>query len=127
MRQSTTRGNVPTILGTILQHLHNQRDADNTEDYSVDTAKLIAHILCHYASANRSIMNKKQFCQFVLTYSLNKSIKKFGVKGKQAAYKEMWQLHAILIFTPVRVESLTAQERKRAMESLIFLIEKRDC
>ena len=39
----------------------------------------------------------------------------------------MRQLYDRILFTPVRVESLTAQERKRAMESLIFLIEKRDC
>ena len=71
-------------------------------------------------------MSKKQFYQFVQTYSLNKGTKKFGVKGKQAAYKEMRQLHARIVFTPVRVESLTAKERKIAMESLIFLIEKRD-
>ena len=109
----------------MLQHLHNRRDADNTEEYSVGTAKVIAYIMIYYASANKRIMSKKRFYQFVQTYSLNKGIKKFGVKGKKAAYKEMWQLHDIIVFTLVRVESLTAQERKRAMESLIFLI-KRD-
>ena len=38
----------------------------------------------------------------------------------------MEQLHDIMVFVPIKVESLTEQERKRAMESLIFLVEKRD-
>ena len=110
----------------MYQHLHTKKDADNTEEYSVESAKVIAHIMCNYASMNSGRMSKKKFYQLVHTYSLQKGIKKFGVKGKQAAYKEMRQLHDRIVFTPVRVESLTAQERKRAMESLIFLVEKRD-
>ena len=38
----------------------------------------------------------------------------------------MKQLHDRVVFEPVHVESLTVQERKRAMESLICLVEKID-
>ena len=62
----------------------------------------------------------------IQTYSLKKGLEKFGVRGKQAAYKEMKQLHKRVVFKPVKVETLTPQERKRAMESLMFLVEKRD-
>ena len=47
-------------------------------------------------------------------------------KGRDAAYKEMKQLHNRVAFEPVRVEDLTELEKRRAMESLIFLVEKRD-
>ena len=60
------------------------------------------------------------------TYSLKKGLEKFGVRARQAAYKEMKQLHKRIVFKPVKVENLTVQERKRAMESLMFLVEKRD-
>ena len=72
------------------------------------------------------MMSKKKFYQLVQRYSVQKGIKKFGKKGKNAAYKEMRQLHERVVFKPIKVESLTRLERQRAMESLIFLIEKRD-
>jgi hypothetical protein len=59
-------------------------------------------------------------CQFVQSYGLMKGLKKFGDKGKQAAYREMKQLHDRVMFKPVCVSKLTVKERRRAMESLIF-------
>ena len=82
-------------------------------------------IFCIIGKGNKS-MSKKKFYQLLQTYTLNKGIKKFGIEGKRAAYKEMRQLHDRVVFKPVRVESLTDLERQRAMESLIFLTEKRD-
>ena len=38
----------------------------------------------------------------------------------------MKQLHDRIVFKPIRVENLTELEKKRAMESLMFLVEKRD-
>jgi hypothetical protein len=57
---------------------------------------------------------------------LNAGIKKFGQQGKDAANKEMRELHDHIVFEPIDVNELTGQERYRAMESLIFLVEKRD-
>ena len=74
----------------------------------------------------KNTMSKKKFYQLVQTYTLKRGIKKFGIKGKKAAYKEIRQLHDRVVFKPVRVEDLTTLERRRAMESLIFLTEKRD-
>ena len=71
-------------------------------------------------------MSKKKFYQLVQTYSLKKGIKKFGIKGKRAAHKEMQQLCDRVVFKPIIVKDLTPLKRKRAMESLIFLTEKRD-
>ena len=60
------------------------------------------------------------------TYSLRQLLKKFSDKGYKAAYGEMKQLHERECFIPMDVLGLTPMERKQALKSLIFLIEKRD-
>ena len=125
-RRSGRRGEVPTRFGTYHVHLHNVKNQQ--EDYSIESAQILAHVMCHYNNMGRgkNTMSKKKFYQLVQTYTLKRGIKKFGIKGKQAAYKEIRQLHDRVVFKPVRVEDLTTLERRRAMESLIFLTEKRD-
>jgi hypothetical protein len=60
-------------------HLNTQ--TNDTVEYSTETAKVIARTI--------NAMNH----QFAQTYSLSKGIKTFGKKGRQAAHKEMKQLH----------------------------------
>eukprot|EP00978_Attheya_sp_CCMP212_P028345 scaffold97713_cov22-Attheya_sp.AAC.1 len=76
--------------------------------------------MCHIT--NKVEVNK----QFAQTFSLNRGIKVFGEKGKDAAFKEVKQLHDKVVFEPIRLTDMNPKERKRAMESLIFLVEKRD-
>jgi hypothetical protein len=64
--------------------------------------------------------------QFAQTYSLMKSIKEFGDKGCQAAHKEMKPLHDHIEFKPTASKELSTIKKRRAMESLIFLTEKKD-
>ena len=64
--------------------------------------------------------------QYVTTYSLQRGVKEFGEQGKQAALKEMKQLHDRECFKPIHKSELSDIEKKRAMESLLFLVEKRD-
>jgi hypothetical protein len=64
--------------------------------------------------------------QHVVTYSLNKGIKKFGEKAKEAAIKEMQQMIDRECFEPVHQEELKEIEKQHAMKSLIFLSEKKD-
>ena len=63
---------------------------------------------------------------FAQTYSLAKGIKEFGDRKSQAAYSKMKQLHDCSVFKPIQVNKLLSIKRKRAMESLIFLTEKKD-
>jgi hypothetical protein len=70
--------------------------------------------------------NDKEAFHFVQSCSLRKGLKKFGQKGRDAACKEMKQLNDRDVFEPIRIEDLTEIEKRRAMESLIFLVEKRD-
>ena len=64
--------------------------------------------------------------QHVVAYSLKPGINKFGNQAKASAHKEMKQLHDRSCFSPVHKHLLNKFERHRAMESLLFLTEKRD-
>jgi hypothetical protein len=57
---------------------------------------------------------------------LKQGIKKFGKQGIAAVHKEMKQIHDQVVFEPISIEEMTKREKKKAMESLIFLTEKRD-
>ena len=69
---------------------------------------------------------EEQGQQYVVTYSLKAGINKFGEQAKASAPKEMKQLHDRSCFRPVHKHSLNKSERQRAMESLLFLTEKRN-
>jgi hypothetical protein len=105
------------------QHLHAR--VDQTEEYSLESAHVIAMTMLHYYTALAG-MNNLQACSFPQTYSLKQGIKKFGTKGIKAAHKEMQQLPDQVVFEPISVEQITTLKRKRGMESLILLNEKRD-
>jgi hypothetical protein len=81
--------------------------------------------ILHYSAALAG-MNDTQASSFLQTYSLKQGIKKFGKQGIKAAHKEMKQIHDRVVFEPISIEEMMMLERKRAMESLIFLTEKRD-
>jgi hypothetical protein len=93
--------------------------------YDHQEAKILAMIMTtiHERVHNPQSIKGQQFLQ---TYSLMKAVKKFGNKGKEAALDEMKQLHDRVVFEPISVEEMTPLERKRAMESLIFVTEKKD-
>ena len=68
---------------------------------------------------------KKEGC-FLVTYNLKRGIEKFGRKGFDAAKGEMQQLHDRDCWQPIKLQSMTKDERRKALESLIFLVEKKD-
>ena len=110
----------PEKLTMVQHHLHTQ--AHCQEEYTNKNAKVIAKTMCY----NNEMFFIKEAFHFVQLCSLSKGLKKFGQKGRDAAYKEMKQLHDRVVFGPTRVEELAELEKRRAMESLIFLVEKID-
>ena len=58
-------------------------------------------------------------------YSINKGIRLFGDRAREAVSKELKQLHDYVTYTPVHTHKLTADEKKQVLASLIFLTEKR--
>jgi hypothetical protein len=103
-------------------NLFNVADPDNPGEIedSGRSVSVLAYVMNYVAKLTPTEYS------FLQTYSLNAGIKKFGQQGKDAANKEMRQLHDRKVFEPIDVNKLTGQERYRAMESLIFLVEKRD-
>jgi hypothetical protein len=64
--------------------------------------------------------------QFAQTYSLMKSIKVLGDKGRPVPHKEIKQLHDCISFKLILIKELLSMEKRQAMESHIFLTEKKD-
>jgi hypothetical protein len=58
-------------------------------------------------------------------YSVNKGIQLFGDKARESVRKELQQLHDYETYTPVYAHELTADQKKQALASLIFITEKR--
>jgi hypothetical protein len=79
----------------------------------------------HLSTKIKNLSDEEDF-QFIQTYSLKSGLKKFGEHGETAMTSKMRQLHERAIFKPIQVDDMTQVERKRAMKSLIFLVEKHD-
>jgi len=115
----TTNGKKPNKRTT--KHLKGKKRNNHVCDNNI--ANVFAHVIEHYSNTGE---DKARIIQLAQQLSLNKGLKKFGNKGRDAAYKELHQIHNRIVFKPVDVNSLTTEERKKAMESLMFLTEKRD-
>ena len=63
---------------------------------------------------------------FAQQFILQKGLKAFGEKGHEAAKKELEQLHKRNCFHLVSIKEMTAVEKKKSQQSLMFLSEKRD-
>ena len=50
---------------------------------------------------------------------------RFGKKGWDATCGEMKQLNAREVFEPIDVSNLSMKDKRQALESLIFLLEKK--
>jgi hypothetical protein len=115
----------PTRLHMYQAQQHLETTEAPVEEYTRDTAQVIANVMYHWNNVCQAF-DDQQLMMFIQTYSLNKRIMKFGQKGMDAATKEMKQLHNRTVFEGITIQDMTPLERKRAMESLIFLVEKCD-
>jgi len=105
VRRTTREIKVPKRLGNYRVHLHSDEKQPIPTSSKVT---VLATIMCQLMGRTKTI-SKKKFYQMIHTYSLNKGLKAFGTRAKQAAYKEMRQLHRRTVFKPVKVETLTLQ------------------
>ena len=64
------------------------------------------------------------FTRCFTQHSLQSAMNKFGEPAKDAAFKEMKQLHDRIAFDPLDVANMMLEERQKALESLIFVKEK---
>jgi len=115
----------PARLNLQQSILEDNVPPQEVEVYSVESARVITRIISMMCAGVTEVTTRAGH-QFVQTYSLAKGLKEFGSRGKEAAMKEMRQLHERMVFQPIMISELSPIERTRAMESLIFLAEKRD-
>ena len=94
-------------------------------EYSMDDARVMANVIDELNKRCSCVPESKQY-SMVQQYHLQKGLKKFGEKGYAAAHKEMKQLHDRVVFKPVHIEDLTPLEKKKAMDSFMFLVQKSD-
>ena len=111
----------PTFEGQKYQHLHMQTTQGRIQ-YDTDQAIVGALII----QKLNMWMKGSDEISLVQTYTLKGGLKKFGDKAYKATLGEMKQLHDRICFEPIDPKNLSPSERKRAMESLIFLTQKRD-
>lgn len=64
------------------------------------------------------------FGSIMMQLSLKAGLKKWGKKGEESAMKEMTQMHDMQAFFPRDPKTMTQEQRKNALSSLIFLKEK---
>lgn len=57
-------------------------------------------------------MERKAHLQLTQRYTHKKSLKKFGSRARQAARKEIKQLHDRKVFEPISIDQLTKMEKK---------------
>ena len=108
----------PTFRGQSyeeINHLITQVPPADTLEYSPEEVELLAQTFVQLMQGS-----------FAQQYSYKKGLKKFGQKGLDAAVKELKQLHGRTCFKPRHPNELTPQQRRKAMESLMLLTEKRD-
>ena len=95
-----------------------QSQACDKVEYNPKTAKVITQVMTNINNMLKQ-EPKSTMASFLQTYSLNKGIKKFGHRGYNSTFREMLQLHQRTAFTPLYVNELIPEEKKRALESLI--------
>ena len=97
------------------------RNSDEHIDYDPSIAMVIARVM--------SEINGKATAEgasFAQQYIFQKGLKKFGDRGRAAAAKELDQLHQRNCFTPIEIKGKSDEWKRKAMEALMFVTEKRD-
>ena len=91
-----------------------------------------AHVNVHDDEASLEAMDDEDAMIYVLGvvlvhwFSLNKGLKEFGDRYKEATMKELTQIHDMDTYWPLDASTLTREQRKRALSSLLFLVEKKN-
>ena len=107
-----------------VQTITNQ-DEEKGLVYTHDEARVLVTVITTFNECMECAV-EEHGQQHVVTNSLKAGINKFGNPSKASAHKEMKQLHDRSCFRPVHKHLLNKFEEQRAMESQLFLTDKRD-
>ena len=103
------------------------RTAGGTDvDITINNEELMA-TLCHYVMVHTatSLQLAAQGQPTKKQYSLKAGLRRFAERGDAAVKKELAQFHTMSCFSPRNANTLSRDERRNALTSLMFLTEKR--
>ena len=100
---------------TIDEYMHSMLDQDRANEIDSYLPAVFEFIMMQYAVEH-----------LMAQYSLKAGLKKFGEAREKAVTKELCQFHDMSVFKPVDPASLSGEDKKAALASLLFLKEKRD-
>ncbi len=96
--------------------------ADENNDKALEA---VAHyIMVHYEEKEKLENRQKKYKPKVGQYSLDAGLHHFGNRAEMAVTKELHQFNTYKVFEPIAADSLSAEGKKKALSSLIFLKEK---
>jgi hypothetical protein len=122
----TAISNVATTAGKSYgSNLMTFKAPKSETTYDLQEAKILAMIMVQYKEILVA-STTHQGHQFLTTYSLKKEIQRFGKKAVAATKKEMQQMLDQTCFVPIQKSEPSNAEIRRAIESLLFLTEKKD-
>ena len=119
-----TRTRKPTV--------HYEANSDNKNySYSDVPVSSTGNVNVHNDDPPLEAMDKEDAMIYLLgvvmvqQFSLNKGLKEFGDRDKDATMKELTQIRDMDTHHPLDASTLTWEQRKRALPSILFLVEKR--
>ena len=115
-----------TRTRNLTVHFENKKYSDSNVPVS-DTA----HANVHNYEAPLQAMDYEDAMLYVLgvvmvqQFILNKGLKEFCDRSKEATMKELTQIHDMDTYRSLDASTLTIEQRKRALSDLLFLVGKR--
>ena len=100
-----------------IQHTQLIPEARSSIEYSSEEAFTYAYTMTQLKEGE--FLQIKHATQHLVTYSLQRGIKKFGNKGHEAALSEMKQLHELECFKPINNKDVTKSDDRKAIEYLL--------
>ncbi len=100
-------------------------DVVSTDENNDKALEAVVHyIKMHYEEKEKLKKRKKKYKPKDGQYSLDAGLCHFGGRVEMAVTKELHQFNTYEVFEPIMVDSLSAEEKKKALSLLIFLKEK---
>ena len=91
-----------------------------------DNAKIYATLHCQLGmSGTNNIINNDVVTTLLTQYHVSKGVKVFGQDGIDAVLAELQQLHDRMVMDPTNPTEMSAEEKKAALQYLMFLKRKR--
>ncbi|CAJ1960266.1 unnamed protein product [Cylindrotheca closterium] len=118
------------FVESIKERMHNlafqQVGNANKGEYDVDEALVVARVIQQIRDGVNGGIKGQDGVSFIQQYYLNKGLKVFKERGKDAAMKELDQLVERSCWTPVSIKDLKESEKKKAVDAMMLLAEKND-